>query len=80
MKRAQHNALQTTGAVKHAIGTGAAWLFVLIFTVIALLPFYLMLIMGTYRTEDLFTNFRFLPGTFLRKTSGASCSFDFLRY
>ena len=60
MKRAQHNALQTTGAVKHAIGTGAAWLFVLIFTVIALLPFYLMLIMGTYRTEDLFTNFRFL--------------------
>lgn len=47
MKRTQHNALQTTGAVKHAIGTGAAWLFVLIFTVIALLPFYLMLIMGT---------------------------------
>ena len=39
MKRTQHNALQTTGAVKHAIGTGAAWLFVLIFTVIALLPF-----------------------------------------
>ncbi len=80
MKRAQHNALQTTGAVKHAIGTGAAWLFVLIFTVIALLPFYLMLIMGTYRTEDLFANFRFLPGTFLMENIRSIMQFDFLRY
>lgn len=36
-----------------------------IISVIAVLPFYFMLIMGTYYTNDLFTGLKFIPGEYL---------------
>lgn len=67
-------------AASRIAGTGIAWLIVLLFTVIALIPFYLMIVMGTYRTEELFTNFHFLPGDFLMENIRSILQFDFFRY
>lgn len=36
-----------------------------VFSLFALLPFYIMIIMGTYRNEDLFTQIVMVPGTYL---------------
>lgn len=43
----------------------ALYLPVLLITVISLFPFYVMLIMGTYYNEDLFTGLKLLPGNYL---------------
>lgn len=71
---------KSTGVIRGKVGSGFGWLIVLIFTVIALVPFYLMIVMGTYRTEELFTNFRFLPGDFLSGNLASIAQFDFVRY
>lgn len=42
-----------------------AYLLLLITTVLALFPFYIMLIMGTYKNEEIFTGLKLLPGTYL---------------
>lgn len=47
------------------IRTIPLYMIVGIFSIIALLPFYIMLIMGTYVNEDLFTGIKLLPGNYL---------------
>ena len=42
-----------------------AYVLLLITTMAALLPFYIMLIMGTYQNEEIFTGLKLLPGTYL---------------
>ena len=42
-----------------------AYLLLLITTVAALLPFYIMLIMGTYKNEEIFTGLKLVPGTYI---------------
>jgi len=49
-------------------------------TVIAIIPFYMMLNMGTYRTEDLFKSFKLIPGSYLKENIKDIMQFDFLRY
>lgn len=41
------------------------YVIVILFSLIALFPFYIMFIMGTYKTEDLFNGFKILPGNFI---------------
>ncbi len=64
---------------KHA-GKFAAIPIILVFTLIALIPFYLMVIMGTYRTEELYTGFKFWPGNYLGQNINTIAQFDFIRY
>lgn len=42
-----------------------AYLLLVLTTIMALLPFYIMLIMGTYKNEEIFTGLKLLPGTYL---------------
>ncbi len=51
---------------------------VLLFTLAALLPFYVMFIMGTYKTEELFSGFKFLPGNYLMENFKTMSSQNYL--
>jgi len=62
------------------IGAIVAWIIVVLLTVIAIIPFYMMLNMGTYRTEDLFKSFKLIPGSYLKENIKDIMQFDFLRY
>lgn len=42
-----------------------AYLLLLITTAAALMPFYTMIIMGTYKNEEIFTGLKLLPGTYI---------------
>ena len=42
-----------------------AYLLLLITSVVSLVPFYIMFIMGTYKNEDIFKGLRLLPGNYL---------------
>ena len=42
-----------------------AYLLLAITSVLALVPFYIMFIMGTYKNEDIFKGLRLLPGNYL---------------
>lgn len=44
-----------------------AYLLLLFTTVLALTPFYIMFIMGTYKNEDIFTGLKLLPGDYIAK-------------
>lgn len=61
-------------------GKIAAILIILLFTVIALIPFYLMAVMGTYRTEELYTGFKFRPGDYLSANLASIAQYNFIRY
>lgn len=50
--------------MKHIKAT-PLYVIVILLSVISLLPFYIMLIMGTYVNEDLFTGIKLLPGTYI---------------
>lgn len=49
-------------------------------SVIAVLPFYTMLIMGTYYTNDLFTGMKFIPGDYLGENMKTLFSIDILSF
>jgi cellobiose transport system permease protein len=53
---------------------------VLLFSIIALFPFYIMLVMGTYVSEDLFTGIKLLPGDFLLGNLRSVFSHNFFLY
>lgn len=44
-----------------------AYLLLLFTTILALTPFYIMFIMGTYKNEDIFTGLKLLPGDYIAK-------------
>ncbi len=44
-----------------------AYLLLLFTTVLALMPFYIMFIMGTYKNEDIFKGLKLLPGNYIAK-------------
>jgi multiple sugar transport system permease protein/cellobiose transport system permease protein len=52
----------------------------LILSVIALMPFYMMIIMGTHFSEDLYTGIKLLPGKYLMENFTTVMRQDFLRY
>ncbi|WP_274650266.1 carbohydrate ABC transporter permease [Paenibacillus humicola] len=41
------------------------YLFVAVLSLLALIPFYMMIVMGTYVSEDLYTGLKLLPGNYL---------------
>ncbi|MCA0757685.1 carbohydrate ABC transporter permease [Paenibacillus sp. N4] len=51
--------------MSHNIRTTMATSAIALLSIFALLPFYIMTIMGTYQNEDLFTKIVLLPGTYL---------------
>jgi cellobiose transport system permease protein len=55
-------------------------LFMIIVSVIAVFPFYSMLVMGTYYQNDLFTGIKLLPGNFLAENWKTLMSFDIFQY
>lgn len=56
------------------------YLVIFIFSVVALFPFYVMLIMGTYKNEDLFTGLHLLAGNYLGENMKTILATDFLLY
>jgi cellobiose transport system permease protein len=56
------------------------YIFVIILSIIALLPFYLMLIMGTHYNEDLYKGVHLLPGNFLQSNLETVMKLDYPRY
>ncbi len=53
---------------------------ILLISIIAILPFYTMLIMGTYYTNDLFTGMKFIPGNYLGENIKTLFSIDILAF
>ena len=56
------------------------WVIMLILSVFALLPFYMMIIMGTHYSEDLYTGIKLLPGEYLRQNFQTVMRQNFPRY
>jgi multiple sugar transport system permease protein/cellobiose transport system permease protein len=56
------------------------YLFLTACSLIALFPFYIMVIMGTYKNEELFTGLRLLPGAYLTENIRTIMATDFLLY
>lgn len=55
-------------------------LIVVIISILALLPFYEMLIMGTYYTDQLYTGVKLLPGNYLLQNLRNILQHDFVRF
>ncbi|GHV64306.1 sugar ABC transporter ATP-binding protein [Spirochaetia bacterium] len=56
------------------------YVFVAILSVIALLPFYMMIIMGTHYSEDLYTGIKLWPGKYLAENLNTVLRQDYFRY
>ena len=54
--------------------------FLVCMSVISLFPFYIMLIMGTHKNENLFKGLQMLPGTYLLENLRTVMSMNFLQY
>lgn len=53
---------------------------VFIFSIFALLPFYVMIVMGTYVNEDLFKGIKLFPGTYVLQNLHTVLSTNFLNF
>lgn len=51
--------------VKHIAVRIPAYLLLTVTTILSLIPFYFMFIMGTYKNEEIFTGLKFLPGSYV---------------
>jgi multiple sugar transport system permease protein/cellobiose transport system permease protein len=56
------------------------YIFMLILTVAAILPFYIMIMMGTHLSEDLFTGLKLLPGNYLAINLNTVLKQDYARF
>ncbi len=56
------------------------WVLVLLFSLISLFPYYIMIIMGTYRSEDIFHGLKLLPGNYFLKNLKTVFQNNFARY
>src|SRR5665647_73257 len=64
-----------SNAARTFLSTGS----IALLSIFALLPFYIMIIMGTYQNEDLFTQIVILPGTYLLENLKTVASSHFER-
>jgi len=53
---------------------------VLLFTVFSLLPFYMMMMMGTYQNEELFTGIKLFPGNYLLQNLQTVLSVNYFQF
>lgn len=60
------------------IKSTAAYLILTLITLISLYPFYTMLVMGTYKTEDLFKQIPLIPGSYFMENLRVVLEADFL--
>ena len=65
---------------KPDIGTGAVTVVLIIVSIISLLPFYIMFIMGTHYNEDLFKGIVLLPGRYFFKNIATVLENSFIRF
>lgn len=56
------------------------YVFIILISIVALLPFYLMVIMGTHYNEDLYRGIHLLPGKFLMENLRTVMKQDYFRY
>jgi multiple sugar transport system permease protein/cellobiose transport system permease protein len=56
------------------------YIFITIISITALLPFYMMIIIGTYYTEDLYTGLKLLPGDYLGENIRTVLKQDFASF
>lgn len=56
------------------------YIFIVIISIIALLPFYMMIMMGTYYSEDLYTGVKLLPGDYLAENMKTVMKQDFVSF
>jgi|HigsolmetaGSP12D_1036236.scaffolds.fasta_scaffold00567_2 multiple sugar transport system permease protein/cellobiose transport system permease protein len=56
------------------------YVFVTILSLVSLIPFYMMIIMGTYVSEDLYTGLKLLPGNYLVQNFKTIMEQNFLRF
>jgi multiple sugar transport system permease protein/cellobiose transport system permease protein len=56
------------------------YIFLVILSIIALIPFYIMIIMGTHYSEALFTGIKLLPGKYLRVNLNTVLQQDYIRF
>ncbi len=56
------------------------FIFITLVSIVAILPFYAMLIMGTYYTNDLFTGMKFIPGNYLGENIKTLFTIDILSF
>jgi multiple sugar transport system permease protein/cellobiose transport system permease protein len=57
-----------------------AYLFMAVMAILALLPFYMMIIMGTHYSEDLYTGVKLLPGTYFMQNLKTVLQQDYFRF
>lgn len=55
-------------------------IFLIFMSIISLFPFYIMLIMGTHKNENLFKGLHLMPGNYLLENFRTIMSMNFLRY
>jgi len=56
------------------------YIFVVLVALIALMPFYIMFVMGTYRSAELFRGLRLLPGNYLTNNLNTVFSTDYVTF
>ena len=56
------------------------WILILIFSLFSLFPYYMMIIMGTYKSEEIFTGLKLLPGDYFLNNLHTVFQNNFLRY
>jgi multiple sugar transport system permease protein/cellobiose transport system permease protein len=66
--------------IRYIVPKVPVYLFVALVSLIALIPFYMMLIMGTYVNEELFTGIKLFPGNYLRGNFASVMRINFMRY
>ena len=56
------------------------FIFIGFLSILALTPFYMMIVMGTYYSEDLYTGVKLLPGDYLKQNLQSVLKHDFFRF
>lgn len=55
------------------------WIFLVVISLLSLFPFYIMIVMGTHYTEDLFKGIPIMPGSYLAENMKTVLRADFVR-
>jgi multiple sugar transport system permease protein/cellobiose transport system permease protein len=72
--------MRAGGVNKKNLTKAGVYTLMILLSVIALVPFYLMLIMGTHYNEDLYKGIHLLPGNYLRENLKTIMKLDYPRY
>lgn len=66
--------------MKKRVSTTIVWICVVAFSIVTMFPFYIMLVMSTYVSEDIMTTLRLVPGNYLMQNLETVFKTDFVRF